>query len=63
MARQRDLKAVTVPEYIVYLYQSQLLSVRSVQAKLPGIAANTGQRGMRAARVEFEALAQSRSAR
>jgi predicted nucleic acid-binding protein len=33
LARQRDLKAVIVPECIVYLYQLQLLSVRSAQAK------------------------------
>ena len=63
LARQRHLKAVTVPEFIVYLYQSQLLSARSAQAKLDGIAANTGQRVMRAARDEFEALARSRSER
>jgi predicted nucleic acid-binding protein len=63
LARQRNLKAVTVPEFIVYLYQSQLLSARSAQVKLGGIAANTGQRVMRTARDEFEALAQSRGER
>ena len=63
LARQRGLKAVTVPEFIVYLYQVELLSARSAQAKLDGIAANTGHRVMRAARDEFETLAQSRGER
>lgn len=63
LARQRGLKAVTVPEFIVYLYQAQLLSARSARAKLDGIAANTGHRVMRAAREEFETLVQNRGER
>jgi hypothetical protein len=55
-ARQRNLKAVTVPEFIVYLYQTRLLSYRSALAKLEGIAANTGQRVMQAAWQAFVAL-------
>jgi hypothetical protein len=59
-ARQRNLKAVTVPEFIIYLYQARLLSYRSALAKLDGIAANTGQRVMQAAWQAFMALAQHR---
>jgi len=59
-ARQRGIKAVTVPEFIVYLYQAQILSYRSTLAKLDGIASNTGHRVMQVARQEFLALAQSR---
>jgi hypothetical protein len=59
---------VTAPEFIVYLYQAQILSLRYAQgrlyrsalAKLDGIAPNTGRRVMQAARQEFLALAQSR---
>jgi hypothetical protein len=53
-ARQHGLHAVTVPEFVVYLYEAQLLSYRSAVAKLAGLAANTGQRVMQPAR---EALA------
>jgi predicted nucleic acid-binding protein len=62
-ARQHSIKAVTVPEFIVYLYDVQLLSARSTMAKLDGIAANTGQRVMQAARDAFAALAQRRAER
>ena len=62
-ARQQSIKAVTVPEFIVYLYDAQLLSARSAMAKLDGIAANTGQRVMQAARDAFAALAQRRGER
>ena len=61
--RQRTIKAVTVPEFIVYLYQVQLLSSRSAQAKLNSIAANTGQHVMQAAQQAFLALAQRRGER
>lgn len=59
-ARHRGIKAVTVPEFIVYLYESRILSYRSAQNKLDGIAPNTGQPVMEAARQAFLALAQSR---
>lgn len=59
-ARQRGIKAVTVPEFIVYLYEADILSYRSVLDKLEGIAYNTGQRVMQAARQTLIALAQSR---
>jgi predicted nucleic acid-binding protein len=62
-ARQHSIKAVTVPEFIVYLYDVQLLSARSAMVKLDGIAANTGQRVMQAARDAFVALAQRRGER
>lgn len=62
-ARQQALKAVTVPEFIVYLYQAQLLSYRSALAKLDGIVANTGQRVMQAARQAFMDLADHRGER
>jgi predicted nucleic acid-binding protein len=62
-ARQRALKAVTVPEFIVYLYQAHLLSSRSTRVKLEGIAANTGQQVMQAAWHTFEALAHRRGER
>jgi predicted nucleic acid-binding protein len=62
-ARQHGLKVVTVPEFIVYLYQTRLLSSRSARTKLDGIAANTGQRVMEAARHAFETLAHSRGER
>jgi predicted nucleic acid-binding protein len=62
-ARQHGIKAVTVPEFIIYLYEAQLLSARSTMAKLDGIAAITGQRVMQAARDAFTALAQHRGER
>ena len=62
-ARQQGLKAVTVPEFIVYLYEAHLLSYRSALAKLEGIAANTGQRVLQTARDAFAALAQRRGER
>ena len=62
-ARQQGLKAVTVPEFIVYLYEANFLSYRSTLATLDGIAANTGQRVMQAARHAFTALAQRRGER
>jgi hypothetical protein len=52
-----------VPEFIVYLYEVQILSARSAVVKLDGIAANTGQRVMQAARDAFAALAQRRGER
>ncbi len=60
LARQRGIKAVTVPELIVYLYQAQILSYHSAANKLDGIATNTAQIVMQAARQSLEALAQSR---
>ena len=62
-ARQRGLKAVTVPEFIVYLYEVHMLSYRSAQNKLDGIAANTGQRVMQAARQTLLGLAHRRGER
>ncbi|ETX08551.1 hypothetical protein [Candidatus Entotheonella palauensis] len=62
-ARQQGLKVVTVPEFIVYLYEAELLSARSTQMKLDAIAANTGQRVMRAARGAFRALTTERGER
>lgn len=59
LARQRGIKAVTVPELIVYLYQAQILSYHSPANKLDGIAANAAQIVMQAARQSLEALAQS----
>lgn len=49
-ARQQGLKAVTVPEFIVYLYEARLLSYRCTLNKLDGMAANTSQAVMHAAR-------------
>lgn len=62
-ARQRSIRAVTVPEFIVYLYEAQILSYRSTVNKLDGIAPNTGRQVMQAARGAFLALAQSRGER
>ena len=62
-ARQQGIKAVTVPECIIYLYEAQLLSACSTMATLDGIAAITGQRVMQAARDAFAALAQRRGER
>lgn len=53
--RQQGIRAVTVPELVVYLYEAQVLSYCSAVSKLDGLAANTGQRVMQPAR---EALAQ-----
>ena len=55
--------AVTVPEFIVYLYQAHLLSYQSVLTKLDELAPKTGQRVMRAARQTFLGLAQRRGER
>ena len=62
-ARQRGLKAVTVPEFIVYLYLAHLLSYQSALSKLDELAPNTGQRVMQAARHTFLGLAQRRGER
>jgi predicted nucleic acid-binding protein len=62
-ARQRGVKVVTVPEFIVYLYEVSLLSYRSAQTKLDGIAANTGSRVMQAAQHTFLTLAHRRGER
>ena len=59
-ARQHGLKALTVPEFTVYLYEIELLSLRSVQDKLDMISANTGKALMDAARQAVQSLAQSR---
>ncbi len=59
-ARRQGIKAVTVPEFIIYLYEAHILSHRSAQNKLDGIATNTGHQVMQAARQAFLALAQSR---
>lgn len=62
-ARQRGVQVVTVPEFIVHLYEVSLLSYRSAQAKLDGIAANTGLRVMQAAQHTFVTLAHRRGER
>jgi predicted nucleic acid-binding protein len=59
-ARQQGLKAVTVPEFIVYLYQARLLFNQSALTKLDEIAPNTGQRVMQAARQTLLGLARRR---
>ena len=59
-ARQRGIKAVTVPEFIVYLYEAHILSYRSALSKLDGIASNTGQSVMQVARQTFSTLARNR---
>ena len=59
-ARQRGIKSVTVPEFIVYLYEMHILSYRSALGKLEGIASNTGQRVMQVAWQTFLTLAESR---
>ena len=59
-ARQRGLKALTVPEFIVYLYEVEVLSWHSVHDKLDRIAANTGKALMDAARQAVRSLAESR---
>lgn len=63
MARQQGIKAVTVPEFVVYLYDVQIVSLRSALTKLDGLAANTGQRLMHAAREALAAVAQHRGER
>ena len=60
-ARQRGLKVVTAPEFIVYLYEARVLSYRSTLNKLDGVASNTGQYVMQAARHTFLALAKRRN--
>jgi hypothetical protein len=62
-ARQQGIKAVTAPEFVVYLYEVRLLSWRSTQGTLDGLAAHTGQRLMPAARDTVVALAQQRGER
>ena len=62
-ARQQGVKTVTVPEFIVYLYEVSLLSYRSAQAKLDGMAANAGLRVMQAAQHTFVTLAHRRGER
>ena len=59
-ARQQGVKAVTVPEFIAYLYQANLLSYRSTLSKLDQIASNTGPQVMQAARQEVQVLAKQR---
>lgn len=59
-ARQQGLKAVTVPEFITYLYQADLLSYRSTLSKLDQLAGNTGPQVMQAARQAVQVLAQQR---
>lgn len=59
-ARQRGLKALTVPEFTVYLYEIELLSWHSVHDKLDRIAANTGKALMNVARQAVQSLAESR---
>lgn len=59
-ARQQGIKAVTVPEFVVYLYQANLLSYRSTLNKLDGIASNTGPQVMQAARQAVQGLAKQR---
>jgi hypothetical protein len=51
---------VTVPKFIVYLYEARLLSYRSTLHKLDGIAANTSQSVMHAARQAVQRLAHPR---
>jgi len=62
-ARQRGLKAVTVPEFIVYLYQAHLLSYQSALTKLDELAPNIGQQVMQAARHTLLGLVQHRGER
>jgi len=62
-ARQQGIKAVTVPELVVYLYEAQVLSYRSALAKVEGLAANTGPRVMQPARAALAQLAQHRGER
>jgi hypothetical protein len=59
-ARQRGLKAVAVPECIVYRYQAYLRSYRSALTTLDELAPNTGQRMMQAVRHTLLGLAQRR---
>ncbi len=59
-ARQHGLKALTVPEFAVYLYEIEVLSWRSVHDKLDRIAANTGKALMDVARQAVRSLAESR---
>ena len=59
-ARQQQMKAVTVPEFIVYLYAARMLSCRSALTKLDGLAANTGRQVMESARRSLLTLAQRR---
>lgn len=59
-ARQGSIKAVTVPELIVYLYQARSLSYRSASAKLDGIASNTGRQVIQAARQTLAILSRQR---
>ena len=62
-ARQHGVKAVTVPELVVYLYETQILSYRSALGKFAGLAANTGQRVMQPAREALDLVAQRRGER
>jgi hypothetical protein len=62
-ARQHGVKAVTVPEWVVYLYETQILSYRSALGKFAGLAANTGQRVMQPAREALDLVAQRRGER
>lgn len=59
-ARQQNMKTVTVPEFIFYLYETRLLSHRGTLQKLDGIAANTGRSVMQTVRQVLLALAQER---
>ncbi len=59
-ARRQEIKAVTVPELLIYLYEVKILSYRSAQQKLDEIASNTGRQVMLAARQALETLADTR---
>lgn len=60
-ARQQGIKSVTIPEFVIYLYERQILSYRSTHNKLEILSANTGQHIMQAAWQTFRTLAQTRS--
>lgn len=59
-ARRQRLKAVTLPEFIVYLYEYQLLSYRSASDKLDILASNTGRQVMTMAEQALQILASDR---
>lgn len=62
-ARQHNIKAVTVPEFVVYLYHAHILSYNSALGKLDAIASNTGHYVMQVARQALLATAQNRDER
>jgi hypothetical protein len=58
--RRREVAASFAPEEVgLVLYQAQILSFKSTQRKLEGIAQNTAHQVMQVAFSEFLALAQS----